>query len=249
LKEYIGNSFDVSYNYRIIEAIKGKNNMEEAENRVERIARNIVDKEECDVLGWVEFFPDYDVASKSEINKIAAHLDVVDFTSKNIISERSWDLFELMYEYIGGFHSYESPREMAQSAHYIKAVYDGKLDNIKDFQIEKCYAIATFNLKFGLKMTALVANVACLDKIKVRAAVKKLQQTCLKIGWLECSGKAERFVMSCGGGRCIIDPQIIKNVVYKDRQVEIDKDGKHYTRVLSGNGQAVRKLAVGKISI
>ena len=223
--------------------------MKELETKAERIARNIVDKDDCDALGWMEFFPEYEVASKSEMNKIAAHLDVVDFSSKNIISERSWDLFELMYEYIGGFYSYESPKEMAQSAHYIKAVYDGKLGNIKDFQIEKCYAIATFNLKFGLKMTALVANAVCLDKMKVRAAVKKLQQTCLKIGWLECSGKAERFVISCGGGRYIINPKIIKNVVYKDREVEIDEDGKHYTRVLSGSGQAVRKLAVGKISI
>lgn len=79
--------------------------------------------------------------------------------------------------------------------------------------------------------------------------VKKLQQNCLKIGWLECSGKAEKFVMANGGGSCIIDPRIIKEVVYPDREVEIDRDGKHYMRVLTGSGEKVRKLAVGRIRV
>ena len=219
------------------------------EDRTERIAKKIIDKDDFDVLGWMEFFPEYEVATKAELNKIAKHLDIVDLPSKRIISERSWDLFEIMYEYIGGFHSYKSPQDMAEKAYYIKAVYDGEIDDIKNFEIEKCYAVATFNLKYGLKMTALSANSICLDKIKVKAAVKKLQQNCLKIGWLECSGKAEKFVMANGGGSCIIDPRIIKEVVYPDREVEIDQDGKHYTRVLTGSGEKVRKLAVGRIRV
>ena len=215
----------------------------------ERITKRIFDKDDFDVLGWMEYFPEYEVATKAELNKIAKHLDIVNLPSKRIISERSWDLFEIMYEYIGGFHSYNSPQDMAKKAYYIKAVYDGEIADIQNFEIEKCYAIATFNLKYGLKMTALAANSICLDKMKAKAAVKKLQQTSLKIGWLECSGKAERFVMANGGGRCVIDPHIIKDVVYPDREVEIDQDGKHYTRVLTGSGEKVRKLAVGRIRI
>ena len=102
--------------------------------------------------------------------------------------------------------------------------------------------------KYNLKSLEDAKKV-CLDKMKAKAAVKKLQQTSLKIGWLECSGKAERFVMANGGGRCVIDPHIIKDVVYPDREVEIDQDGKHYTRVLTGSGEKVRKLAVGRIRI
>lgn len=228
--------------------------METKENRIERIARNIAgasdfERDDIEPLAWMEYFTEYEVATKSEMRKIEAHLDIVDLCSKRIISERSFSLFEIMYDYVGGFQSYKDAEEMARSSFLIKAVYDGRLENINNFQIEKCYAIATYEQKFGIKMTALASNTICLDRTKVLAAANKLQRESLKYCWLECSGKAERFVMKNGGGKCIIDPMIIKNKVYTNREVEIDKDGIHYTRVLSGSGQKVRKMAIGKICV
>lgn len=211
--------------------------------------KNKIDPDDCEPLAWMEYFPEYEVFTNAEINQVAKRLNVVDLQGKRIIPEGAWGLFELKYKYIGGFHNYESPKEIAETSYSIKAVYDGTIDDKENFEIEKCYAIATFNLKYGLKMTSISTNSICLDKLKTMAAARKLQRDALKISWLECSGKAEKFVMANGGGRCVIDPNVIKNVVFADREVEIDKDGKHYTRILASSDEKVRKIAVGNIRI
>ena len=55
--------------------------------------------------------------------------------------------------------------------------------------------------------------------------------------------------MSVGGGSRIIDPNIIKNQVYRDREVIISEDNKHYYRTLTGSGKLVQKIAVGTIRL
>ena len=234
------------------------NTFEKMKKQLDEIALKVTLKDDSNPLGWMDYDPDYvdyeyppkkKPGLQAKINKIASHLDLFDLPSKKIISDRSWNLFELLYEYIGGFHSYSSPLEMAKEAYYIRAVYDGKLNSIQNFEIEKCYAIATYNLNHGLKMTALASNSICLDKLKVKAAIRKLQQESFRFSWLECSGKAEKFVMSVGGGSRIIDPNIIKNQVYRDREVIISEDNKHYYRTLTGSGKLVQKIAVGTIRL
>ena len=186
---------------------------------------------------------------QSAINKIAAHLDVIDIKSKGIISSRGWTLFEIAYEYIGGFKSYVDAAEMASKAYLLRATYDGKLDDINDFEVEKCYAIAVYNLKFGLKLTGLVKNLVTTDRMKTTAAARKLQQDSMRISWFECSGKAESFVMATGGRNHIIDPKIIRDKVYPNEEVVISPDGIHYKRKLKVGGQVVEKIAVGNIKI
>ena len=186
---------------------------------------------------------------QKEVNKIAAHLDVIDFKSKQILSDRGWDLFEIAYEYIGGFKSYANAKEMAEKAYYIRATYDGKLYNMNDFKIDKCYAIAVYNLKFGLKLTGMVKNLITTDKTKTNAAINKLQQDSFKISWFECSGKAESFVMARGGRKYIIDPKIIRDKVYPDRNIVISEDGLHYTRAIRFENERLEKIAVGNLKI
>lgn len=189
------------------------------------------------------------VSWQKEVNRTAAHLDVIDLHSKQIIADRGWVLFEIAYEYIGGFKSYLNAKDMAASAYYIRAVYDGKLNSVEDFDVDKCYAIATFNQKFGLKLTGMAKNFVTTDKMKTSAAVKKLQKDSYRISWFECSGKAESFVMANGGRNYIVDPKIIKEKVYPNKDVVILDDGIHYTRGLTIGGEVVKKVAVGTIKI
>ena len=188
--------------------------------------------------------------SKNDDNALLeSHNLIVSDADKTIISERSWDLFQLMYEYIGGFKSYESPKEMAETAEIIKFVYEGKLDDANEFDINKCLVIGTFNRNHGLKMTSIAANFICFDKIFVQAAARKFQRECFRFSWLECGGKAESFIIKCGGLNHTIDPEIIKNNVYPNREILINEDNVHYSRILTSTGKYVQKMAVGNISI
>lgn len=210
--------------------------------------------DDADPLAWIEFDPDFWFEKKktpgiqATINKIASHLNVVDLKQKEIISDRAWDLFEIAYEYVGGFKSYSSIGDTAQNAKYIRCVYDGKLANINDFDVEKCLAISIYNSNHGLKMTALASNRVFGEKIKVKAAALKLQRESLKISWIECSDKAESFAFTCGAAKYLIDPRIIRDVVYPDRGVEICEDSKHYFRIVNGVGK-IKKIAVGTIHL
>lgn len=187
--------------------------------------------------------------TKEDDMLLESHSIVISETDKLVVSERSWSLFQLIYEYIGGFHSYESFREMAETAEMFRFTYSGKLDNIEDFEVEKCLAIGTYNRNYGLKMTAIATNFICFDKRMAKAAARKLQRDSFRNSWLECSGRAEKFIIDCGGMNYLISPSVIKEKIYLDREIVLDVDDVHYYRILTATGKYVRKMACGTIKL
>lgn len=190
-----------------------------------------------------------EVLEISDYLLLESHNVVVTEVDKSIISERSFGLFQLMYEYTGGFYSYRSFREMAKTAELIKFTYDGPLNDPKDFEVEKCMAIATYNKKCGLKMTGMAANYVCYKSDVAKAAMRKLQRESFKFSWGEYSDKGEKFAIECGGLDYQIAPTIIKEKVYPDREVKIFDDDKHYSRALTDSGKIIIKRAMGTIKI
>jgi hypothetical protein len=166
---------------------------------------------------------------------------------KEIVAKESWTLFEILYEYIGGYKSYSSVADMVETCAFIKFIYKGPLNNIQDFDINKCLAVGTYNRKAGIKMTSIATNFICFSKQFALAAARKLQRDSLKFSWCEVSGKAESFLINqCGAMNYLIDPNIIKQI-YPNIYVDIE-DNTHYTRILTDSGISVRKIAFGTIN-
>jgi hypothetical protein len=176
--------------------------------------------------------------------RIASHITVMDMPSALLLADSTWALFQLVDEYLDeGGQSYSSVRDMANSAYCIKATYDGPLPNINNFDIDKCYCLAAFNNKFGLKLTAGAKNIFHPGgKMKTNAAYDKLMCDAMNDGWCEANGKGEEYMNR--RGVAVIDPRIIRDKVYPDRNVVIEPDGKHYTRDLTGIGRKT-KIAYG----
>lgn len=167
---------------------------------------------------------------------------------KNAVAKESWPLFEILYEYIGGYKSYSSVKDMVETCAFIKFIYKGPLNNIQDFDINNCVAIGTYNRKAGIKMTSIAANFICFPKQFAKAAARKLQRDSLKFSWCEVSGKAEDFLINqCGAMNYLIDPNIIKQI-YPNILIDI-KDNIHYKRILTDANISVRKIAFGTIKI
>ena len=137
---------------------------------------------------------------------------------------------------------------MVKTCSFIRFVYKGPLNNIKDFDIHKCLVVGTYNKKAGIKMTSIASNVICFPKQFTKAAARKLQIESLKFSWCEVSGKAENFLINqCGAMDYLIEPNIIKKV-YPNLYIDIE-DNTHYTRILSDTNMSVRKIAFGTIKI
>lgn len=167
---------------------------------------------------------------------------------KNAVAKESWPLFEILYEYIGGYKSYSSVKDMVETCSFIKFIYKGPLNNIQDFDINNCLVVGTYNKKAGIKMTSIAANVICFSKQFTKAAARKLQRDSLKFSWCEVSGKAENFLINqCGAMDYLIDPNIIKQI-YPNIYIDVE-DNTHYTRILSDANISVRKIAFGTIKI
>ena len=126
---------------------------------------------------------------------LESHGFAVNTLDKSIVAKESWVLFELMYEYIGGFKSYTSVEHMVEDSELIQFVYAGPLPNISKFEIEKCVLITTFKNKAGLKMTGTAGNKVCFNKMYVSKAFKKFNIKALKYSWVEVSGAAENTLI------------------------------------------------------
>lgn len=95
---------------------------------------------------------------------LESHGFAITTIDKNVVAKESWSLFEILYEYIGGYKSYSSIEDLVETCAFIKFVYKGPLNNIKDFDINKCLVVGTYNRKAGIKMTSIAANVICFPK-------------------------------------------------------------------------------------
>ena len=211
---------------------------------------------ECIIMGSI----DHEETENKQNNKeyiqleekdnllLESHGFAITTIDKNVVAKESWSLFEILYEYIGGYKSYSSIEDLVETCAFIKFVYKGPLNNIKDFDINKCLVVGTYNRKAGIKMTSMGVNVICFPKKFTKAAARKFQRDSLKFSWCEVSGKAEDFLINqCGAMDYLIDPNIVKKV-YPDIHIDIE-DNKHYIRILSGIDMSVRKIAFGTIKI
>lgn len=216
------------------------------------------ERDDSDPLAWMDYVPEFADFTyprkrvpgiQAEINNLAKHLNLVELSPGQIVSARSWERFELAYEYIGESPSCPSLAEMADKAHCLRAVCDGELEDIHALELEKCYAVALYSLNHGLKMTALASSLICADKKKRKAAIQKLQRESFKFSWMEAAGKAEQFALSQGGMRYRIAPELIREKVYPHQEIIIEEDNLHYRRIPAPPGKEVRKIALGTIRL
>jgi hypothetical protein len=210
---------------------------------------------ECIIMGSID--PD-ETNSKTNSKKflqleekdnllLESHGFALTTIDKEIVAKESWTLFEILYEYIGGYKSYSSVADMVETCAFIKFIYKGPLENVQDFKIDNCLAIGTYNRKAGIKMTSIAVNHICFNKQFTKAAARKLQRDSLKFSWCEVSGRAEQFLIDCGGLNYFIDPLIVKKI-YPNILLDIE-DKMHYSRILSDTGDIIRKIAFGTIKI
>ena len=179
---------------------------------------------------------------------LESHGFAITTIDKEQVAKESWPLFEILYEYIGGYKSYSNVADMVETCAFIRFVYKGQLNNINEFDINNCLAVGTYNRKAGIKMTSIAANVICFSKQFTRAAARKLQRESLKFSWCEVSGKAEEFLVNqCGAMNYLIKPEMIKQI-YPDIYIDAE-DNTHYTRILTDFGISVRKIAFGTIKL
>lgn len=181
---------------------------------------------------------------------LASHLHIVTSQDKQELSQYVLNFMIKAYEYIeGGFLTFDSLDDLIDNSLYWKIVYSGPLDDIKNFDMSKCFAMTLYKQKAGIKRVASGINKFIKDKnIKVQmiSGYKKLIKDDFKYAWAEVSSRSEKIAMDLGGSAYIIDPNKVKKV-FPNRQFEIDIDGKHYFRELGG--KMIRKIAVGNIKI
>ena len=147
------------------------------------------------------------------------------------------------------FLSYDNPEDLLNKSFIWKIEYDGKLNNFDEFDINKCIAIKTYNIKFGLKGVASGVNPN-IDKQKRKAAYRRILREDFSRVWCEVSGATEHLMLKYGGDKYIIDPVQLREYVYAKTKSEfkILKDGAHYSRFLS-DGTPITKIAIGTIKI
>ena len=187
---------------------------------------------------------------------LGSHLFVKD---KKIQRELASDMFQFLdtaYKYVGGFKSFTGEDDFIQGSYFWYVTYDGPIDDMSDFDINKVYTVAVFKQKHGLKLVGAGCNRFYniskedgrkLKKQQANSAFIQMNGWAMKHSWMEVSGKMEDFISKHFSDKYIIDPQILKdNNVFKDMVIEAD--GVHYTRTLT-SGLKVTKIAYGNIDL
>jgi hypothetical protein len=180
----------------------------------------------------------------------ASHLIIRDIEEKKLITnDELWQFFEKAYFYADGFKSFEDLDDMLNRSFFYKIVYDGQINNLSDFTVDKCYVIGIYKNKNGIKRVAVATNLN-YDEQKRHSAYEKLVKQDLTKAWVEVSGKAERvMIKKCNAMEYLIDPLILKTVKGYEN-IEILEDNMHYKRYLSKDPKNPHdKIAFGTIRI
>ncbi len=174
---------------------------------------------------------------------------------KKIISSDVFEFMNAAYAYIGGFKSFTGEDDFIDKSYLWYITYDGKLNNIQDFDVDKCYTVSVYKNKHGLKMIG-VGNNRFLDldeeerkerRRNARSAIIKHLNFGATHGWMEVSEKMEDLCNRYLGYKYLILPEkLIENGVYKESEIEILPDMLHYRRKLT-TGKEVTKIAFGTI--
>lgn len=180
---------------------------------------------------------------------LSSHIFIKNESDKKMIIEQAWEILNAGYAKSGlEFLSFISKEHMIDDSFLWKIVYDGKLDNLKEFDITKCYAMGVYKQKFGLKRVGACTNSFSSNKQFRFDAWLNLVTDDFKKAWVECSHNVEKNLLKYGGKKYIIDPNILKeNHVFED--IDILDDGIHYKRHLFNNNTEVTKIAIGTIKI
>lgn len=186
----------------------------------------------------------------------ASHQMISSGPIKQILSSDMFEFLNTAYKYIGGFHSFSGEDDFVDNSYLWYVTYDGPLDNMEDFDINKVYTVSVFKQKYGLKLVGAgnnrfynVSDDEQRKTKKVFASDALLQQLkwALNHGWMEVSGSLEKLILANFSKKYIIEPEyLLENGVFKD--MEIANDNLHYTRKLS-NGMEVYKMAFGNIRL
>lgn len=186
----------------------------------------------------------------------ASHQLINDSKIKKMLGSDTFEFMNTAYKYIGGFHSFDGESDFIDNSYLWYITYDGELNDMKDFDINKVYTVSVFKQKFGLKLVG-AGNNRYYDikddeqrktkKLHASDALKQQLKWALNHGWIEASGALEALIRNNFSSKYIIEPEFLKeNKVFKD--MEIANDNLHYTRKLS-NGMEVYKMAFGKIRL
>jgi len=186
----------------------------------------------------------------------ASHQLINDSKIKKMLGSDTFEFMNTAYKYIGGFHSFDGESDFIDNSYLWYITYDGELNDMKDFDINKVYTVSVFKQKFGLKLVG-AGNNRYYDikddeqrktkKLHASDALKQQLKWALNHGWIEASGALEALIRNNFSSKYIIEPEFLKeNKVFKD--MEIANDNLHYTRKLS-NGMEVYKMAFGQIRL
>lgn len=186
----------------------------------------------------------------------ASHQLITDKRIKGMLGSDTFEFMNTAYKYIGGFHSFDDETDFIDNSYLWYITYDGPLDNMNDFDINKVYTVSVFKQKYGLKLVGAGNNRFYhiydeedrkTKKVRASDALKQQLKWALNHGWIEASGALESLILHNFSHKYIIEPEILKEAgVFKD--MEIANDNLHYTRKLS-NGMEVYKMSFGKIKL
>ena len=145
-------------------------------------------------------------------------------------AEQVWSLLSQAYNSVKGGLHFDSVEHLVNSSSEWRLSVVGN----------EVIAAVIFKAKKGLKITAFCLNndFYSLGKTELISMIKNS----LKIGWVEVSEAAEKFIMNyCDGARYIVNNMLANGLLDKD--IVLNPDGYHYSRTVQNTIK--EKLIVG----
>ena len=107
-------------------------------------------------------FTTFELNGNPDIRRIVAeHLYINEKSERELIADSVFELLETAYDEIGGFKSFRDIRAFIDDSYMWYITYDGKLDGIENFDINKVYTVSVFRNRYGLKMVGIANNRGC----------------------------------------------------------------------------------------
>lgn len=131
-----------------------------------------------------------------------------------------WDLLQKSYEKIGGFKSAASPEELIHDSGLWKVITRGGVPT----------AVNIYKDKFGRKSIAIGTDLSIQGKRDY--AMIKDEDIRFKRAWAEVSGAVEKYMIRVGAKPL---PSRFAPFLTGKKILEVNPDGVHYTRLISGH--------------
>ena len=202
-------------------------------------------------------FTTFNLDGHSDIKKIlAAHLYINDKSEREMIADSVFELLETAYDEIGGFKSFKDISAFINDSYLWYITYDGQIDDLSEFDINKVYTVSVFRNRYGLKMVGIANNrfLNLMDdrdkraemRMKAKSAILQHIKFIANVGWAEVSGRLESlFEKALPWNAVILPDELIEHKVFKN--ISMDFDNLHYYRPIRSGEEPTRKIAYGKI--